>query len=155
MRRRRGMDDERFCVAHVRKLREELKRLDEATALLARTFEVEAEHCAAAARQKLLRQRMVRMFRQLRISDRAHQRMLAQKCDDLARVVDMLRHSKRQRFDALQELECGKGCHAGAEVAYAFATRAKQERRSRRFFDENHVVETAVRLCQRRELASN
>ena len=67
----------------------------------------------------------------------------------------MLRHSKRQRFDALQELECGKGCHAGGEVTYAFATCAKQERRSRRLFDENHVVETAVRLCQRRELASN
>src|SRR5437879_3384806 len=128
MRRRRGMDDKRFRVAHIRKMREELERLDEATPLLARTFEVEAEHGAAAARQELLRQRMVRMLRQVRISDRADQRMRAQKRDDLARVVDVLRHSKRQRFDALQKLECGKGCHACAEVAYACAPRAKQER---------------------------
>ena len=59
MRRRRGMDDERFRVAHIRKMREELERLDEATSLLARTFEVEAKHRPAATRQKLLRARRV------------------------------------------------------------------------------------------------
>ena len=80
--------------------------------------------------------------------------MLAQKCDDLARVVDVLRHSQRQRFDALQKLERGKGCHARAEVAYAFAPRAKQECRSRRFFDENHLVKSGVRFRQRRKLAA-
>src|SRR5207249_9186892 len=78
MRRRRGMDDERFCVADIRKMREKLERLDKATSPVARTFEVEAEDRPAATRQKLLREHMVRMFRQIRISDRANQRMLAQ-----------------------------------------------------------------------------
>ena len=80
--------------------------------------------------------------------------MLAQERDDLARVVDVPRHAQRQRLDALQDLERRERRHARAEIADAFAPRAQQERRGRRFLGEHHVVEARIRLGQRRELAA-
>ena len=65
----------------------------------------------------------------------------------------MALHAQRQGLDALQDLESGHRRHASAEIANALAPRAQQERGSRRFLGEYHVVKARVRLGQRRELA--
>jgi hypothetical protein len=75
MRRRGRMDDERLGVADIGEMGKELERLDEASSLFARRFEIETEYGTRAARQQALRKRMIGMFGQLRITDRIDQWM--------------------------------------------------------------------------------
>jgi hypothetical protein len=56
-------------VADVGQVGEQLQRLDEGAALLARALQVEAEHRAAAARQQALCQRVARDGFELRVAD--------------------------------------------------------------------------------------
>src|SRR6185437_3453540 len=72
---RRRMDDERLRVADVGEVREQAQRLDEPATLLARAAQIEAEDRTAAARKEPLRERVVRMLRELRISDSCHHRV--------------------------------------------------------------------------------
>ncbi len=94
------------------------------------------------------------MRRQLGVRDRFDHRMIAKKRDDLACVVHVSLHAKRQRFEALQQEERRVWAHAGAEIAQSFATRTKQKRRDGAFFCEVHAVKPDVRLRQRQKFAA-
>jgi hypothetical protein len=72
-RRRRG--DQRLRVADVGEVRKDPQRFDEPASLRARAIEVEAEYGTATLRQEPLRQRVIRVPRELRIADRPDQRV--------------------------------------------------------------------------------
>ena len=93
------------------------------------------------------------MLWQLRIGNGLDGRIRREKLNNLARVADMLFHTQRQRFDALQNLKRRHRRHTGAEVANAFAPCAQKERQCRRFLGERHAVKARVFFAQRRKFA--
>ena len=82
----RGVDDEGFRVTDVREVGEHPQRLYERPACVPSAFELEAEHRPAAARQQLLRERVVRVPGQLRVHHVRHRVVAVQELHHLAGV---------------------------------------------------------------------
>ena len=149
----RGVDDERLCIPHVRKVREHPERLDERTSRVAPALELEAEHRPAAVRQQLLRELVVGVIGELGIDDARDRLVVVQELDNPAGVRDVPLHAQRERLHPLQDVERGGGAHARPEVARTFLARAHDERGGAVLLGEHHVVEAGVGLAQGREPA--
>src|SRR5438128_2623836 len=105
MRRARGMDDEALRVADVREVAPEIERGDEPLARLAAAFQVEHEDRARAFRQVPLDEGLVRTGIQTGIPQARDRGMTLEELRHADRVLDVLGHAQRKRFEAEQEQE--------------------------------------------------
>ena len=117
VRRRGGMDDQRFDVGDVGKQREDLQGVDEAEGLLLAALDLEGEDGAAAVREVLQVGRVVRVVRQGGVIDLGDLRVLRQEVDDLQGVRNVPLDAQGEGFQALQEDETADGRERGAGVA--------------------------------------
>src|SRR5580692_7963315 len=102
---RGGMNRERLGVAHVREVRDELERVDEATASLGAALDPEAEDGARAARQVLLGARELLARLESRVVHPGHPLVFLEVARDGERVFRVAHDAQRQRLEALKEEE--------------------------------------------------
>ena len=105
MRRRGRVDDEALDVRDVGQQGEDLQVVDEAVRLGLAARDLKGEDGAAAVREVLLIQRVVRVARQRRMVDARDLRVRRQPRDDLLRVLRVAVEAQRERLDALQQQE--------------------------------------------------
>ena len=105
MRRRGRVDDEALDVRDVGQQGEDLQVVDEAVRLGLAARDLKGEDGAAAVREVLLIQRVVRVARQRRMVDARDLRVRRQPRDDLLRVLRVAVEAQRECLDALQQQE--------------------------------------------------
>ena len=148
------MDHQRLGIADVGQMREDAQGLDELASRRPAALEGKAEHGTGAARQQLLRQRVVGMIFKFGVADACNGLVAGQVRDGLARIGNVSFHAQRQGLDPLQQLEGGHRAHAGAEVAQALATCAQEKGGDGGFLAEIHAVKAFIGLGEGRELAA-
>ena len=147
------MDHQGFCIPHVRQVGEHLQGFNKPAARLAPALQFETEHRTAPPGQQFFCQVMIRVARQFRVRDIFHRLVAGQAPHDLPGIGDMLVHSQRQRFHALQDVKRTGGAERRAEVPQALAARPVQERIRAEILGEIDVQDPVVRLRQGRKLA--
>src|SRR5690349_286130 len=134
--RRRGVDDERLRVAHVREVRGELHRVDELLAGLEAALDAEGEHAAEAVPEVLARALVVRVLLEAGVVHPRHLRVALEPARQREGVVDVALPAQGERLEALQELEGVERRQRRPEVAQPLDAGAD---------DELDVAERALR----------
>ena len=119
MRRARGVDDERLCVAHVRQVARELEAVDELRSRRGVALDAEAEHAAVLARhaEQLLRELVRGVRLEAEVGDPGDVRVLLEPAGERKRVLAMPLAAEGEGLEALEKEEGGEGAKARADIA--------------------------------------
>src|SRR4051794_40828543 len=111
------VDGQRTCIADIRDVVEELQRVDELLPGVPPTLQFEPYQATVAALQIGPGASCRGSVLEARIDDPGYGRVIGQVLRDLRRVLAMLAHAKRERLEALNELERIEWAHRCAVVA--------------------------------------
>ena len=111
------VDDQALDVRDVGEQGEDLQIVDELMGLGLAALDLKGEDGAAAVREVLLVERMVRVVRQRRMVDALDLRMVREEVHDFAGILRVPLKAERERLDALQKKERSKRRDRRAGIA--------------------------------------
>ena len=140
------VDDQALDVRDVGEQGEDLQIVDELMGLGLAALDLKGEDGAAAVREVLLVERMVRVVRQRRMVDALDLRMVREEVHDFAGILRVPLKAERERLDALQKKERGKRRDRRAGIAQEDRADIGHEGRGAGRFDEGNAVVAGVRV---------